>query len=188
MWGSGDGQPHHIATVAVAAVAAVVCAAVLSACGFLLPQPGPGELPEPIGPVVEIGRGESLGIQWRYSVYDSDMGFCTRIETDGGAGGSGCGGAAPGSDPAGGAIQLISFGTGTGSPSSIEGYASDEVAEVWIEVEGGARVAATLMPLAPAGLDGQLWLAYVPEGLELEEAVAIGADGEVLGRQPVNGP
>ena len=168
-------------------VAGPLLVSVLAGCGLLLSQPEPGPpdgLPRTDRAGREIGRGESLGIQWRYLVYQSDMGFCTKIE---GPGGSSCGGAVPGSDPAAGAVGLISIGSGTGAPSSIEGFATDEVDEVWIELRGGRRMPATLMPLAPAGHDGQLWLAFVPEGLAIEEATAIGADGEILGSQAVGG-
>ena len=85
--------------------------------------------PEPIGPVTEIGRGESLGVPWRFWVYDSTLGMCTRLELDGGGGGESCGGTL-GADPAAGPIGVMSVGTGTGTPSSVEGFASDEVAAV----------------------------------------------------------
>ncbi len=122
----------------------------------LQPEPMPTAMgmPEPIAPVTEIGRGESLGVPWRFWVYDSTLGMCTALELDGRGGGGSCGGTL-GADPAAGPIGVMSVGTGTGTPSSVEGFASDEAAAVWIETNAG-RVQATLMSLGPAGLNGQM--------------------------------
>ena len=75
---------------------AVVLAIVLAACAFpgFEPDPVPPEAqpPQPIGPVIEVGRGEAAGVAWRYSFYESDMGACTRIETAEAGLGESCGG------------------------------------------------------------------------------------------------
>lgn len=131
----------------------------LAGCGFFGPEVRPidpvGELPEPIGPVVEIGRGESLGVTWRYLVFESAMGFCTEIELAGGPGSASCGGDAPGPEPAGSALGLMSVGSATGSPTAIEGFATDEVEDVSIELQDGGRVQASLMPLRLRALAGR---------------------------------
>lgn len=142
--------------------------------------------PEAVGPVIEIGRGESLGVAWRYSVYESTMGVCVRLELAAGGEGVSCGGGL-GVDQARGAISLMGVGSGTGTPSQVEGFATDEVAAVWIETNGG-RVPATLMSLGPAGLDGQIFLALIPGDRMMEAAVAIDAEGNELGRSAIDGP
>ena len=112
--------------------------------------------------------------------------MCTLLELDGGGGGESCGGTL-GADPAAGPIGVMSVGTGTGTPSSVEGFASDEVAAVWIETNAG-RVQATLMSLGPVGLDGQMFIALVPGDRRMDAAVAVGADGGELGRSDIVGP
>ncbi len=138
-------------------VALPLMAIAIAGCAFpgLQTEPMPTSLgrPEPIGPVTEIGRGASLGVSWRLWVYDSTLGMCTRLELDGG-GGESCGGTL-GADPAAGPIGVMSVGTGTGTPSSVEGFASVGVAAVWIETNAG-RVHATLMSLGAVGLNGQM--------------------------------
>jgi len=135
---------------------------------------------KPVGPVVEIGRGVSAGIAWRYSVYESRLGMCTRAELNGREGGLNCG-ITFGAEPPGGAIGLMGVGTSTGMPSQVEGFASDEVAAVWIETDAG-RVPATIMSLGPAGQAGQFFFALIPERRSLEEAVAVDAGGGELAR------
>ncbi len=171
-------------------VALPLMAIAIAGCAFpgLQPEPMPTNMgrPEPIGPVIEIGRGESLGVPWRFWVYDSTLGMCTRLELDGGGGGESCGGTL-GADPAAGPIGVMSVGTGTGTPSSVEGFASDEAAAVWIETNAG-RVQATLMSLSPVGLNGQMFIALVPGDRRMDAAVAVDADGGELGRSDILGP
>jgi hypothetical protein len=180
------------APVRLSAAVSTLLAVGLAGCGLLGPEVRPvdpvGNMPQPIGPKVEIGRGESLGIAWRYVVYQSDVGICTEVQLGSGGSSSSCGGAPPGQGQAGSAIALMGISSGTGSPTTIEGFATDEVEEVWIELTDGDRVPATLMALAPAGVDGQVWLAYVPAGRLLQQVVAIGADGDVLAEEPLDNP
>jgi len=178
-------RPTH---VRLSAAVSGLLAIGIAGCGLLgaevRPDPA-GNMPQPIGPKIEIGRGESLGVVWRYVVYQSDMGLCTEVELGSGTS-SGCGGGPPGPEP-GSAIGLMSIGSATGAPTTIEGFAADDVEEVWIELQDGDRVSATLMPLARAGMDGQVWLAFVPDGRRLQQVVAIGADGDVLGEESLDG-
>ena len=179
------------------ASALVGITALAAGCGLVpgLQEPAPprfgpmggDEDLQPIGPVVEIGRGESLGISWRYSVHESAIGTCTTVESDGQLGGMSCGGAL-GPEPPGGALGVMSVGSGTGSPSTVDGFAADEVAEVWIRLENGGRVQAALMPLAPAGMQGHMFYAVVPAGRAMREVVALGEDGEELASQPLDHP
>jgi len=167
-----------------------LCAAIaMAGCAFggvggALAEP-PAGMPAPTGPMIEIGRGQSLGIGWRYLVYESAEGTCTVVEQDGGGGG-GCGGEV-GPGPGSSAIGLMSMGSGTGSPTTVEGFATDEVAEVWIERADGERVRAELMSLAPAGKEGAIFLAFVPEG-RLRQVVALSATGETIASEPLDNP
>ena len=172
-----------------------LCAALaMTGCG-LIPgelfgdapaQPPPG-MPPAIGPTVEIGRGESLGISWRYLVYESEMGTCTVVDQGGNASGGGCGGAL-GPGPGSSAIGLSSVGFSTGSPTTVEGFATDEVNEVWIEVADGEPVRAELMSLASAEREGAIFFAFVPEGLRLVQLVALGDGGQVVDDEPLPRP
>ena len=183
---------RRLPLVRLSAPVSGLLAVCLAGCGLLGPEVRPiepvGNMPQPIGPKIEIGRGESLGIAWRYVVYQSDVGPCTEVQLGSGGSNSSCGGAPPNPGQAGSSIALMGIGTGTASPTTIEGFATDEVEEVWIELADGDRVPATLMALAPAGMDGQVWLAYVPEGRLLQQVVAIGPDGDVLAEQPLDNP
>jgi hypothetical protein len=171
-----------------------VCALATTGCSLILGEPlggapaqPPEGMPPAIGPTVEIGRGESLGIGWRYLVYESEMGTCTVVEQGPDMRGGGCGGAlgpAPGSS----AIGLSSVGSSTGSPTTIEGFATDEVNEVWIEVADGEPVRAELMSLAPAEREGAIFLAFVPEGLRLVQVVGLGDAGQVVDEEPLTNP
>jgi hypothetical protein len=163
----------------------------LAGCGLAgLGQPAIDEavpgMPEPIGPIVEVGDGDANGVGWRYSVYESRDGTCTRLEFDDGIRGESCG---PGLGLLAGdrSMGVSGVGTGTGQATHVDGFASDEVAAVWLETDAG-RVRATLMPLAAAGLEGQAFLAVVPPGQRVGDAVALDAVGEELGREPVDVP
>lgn len=169
--------------------AAVMASLLLVGCG-LLPivepigeqQPPIEGMPERIGQEIELGRGKTLGGDWRYSVYRSDAGWCTQVEHRPGGGGSACGDHLfpPG------ILSLTGAGSGTGIPDYLEGTASDEVATVWVEGGAGERVPTSLMSLAPAGLDGQIFIAWLPVGGDWESLVALDADGEELAREPID--
>ncbi len=143
-------------------------------------------MPEAVGPVLQLGRGASLGVEWRYSLYESTMGLCTRVEMQGAMGTSESCGVTIG-DEAAGPISVMSVGTGTGVPSQVEGYATDVVREVWIDTDAGP-VPATVMSLEPASMDGQLFFALVPGDRHIRDAVAVDASGEEIGRATVDAP
>jgi hypothetical protein len=175
------------------AAALGILAVALASCGLAgfgrTTDELPPDAPQPIGPIVQIGRGEGDGFTWRYSVYESTMGTCTRLETDGAlAGGANesCGvtiGLGEGDGP----LTVGGVGTGPDIPTMIEGFASADVAEVWIETDGDP-VAATLMALGPVDLEGQVYVAFVPPGQDVGDAVAYDAAGEEIGREPVDVP
>ncbi len=143
----------------------------------------------PIGPIVEIGRGEALASgPFTFSVYQSRLGTCTmyRFTELDGRGPLGCGGALE-IDPADGALGPPSFGSATDAPWSIDGLASDEVAEVWIEIADGDRVrVAPLMSLRPAGLRGQVYFVELVHEDRPVAVVALDAAGRELDRERID--
>ena len=44
------------------------------------------------------------------------------------------------------------------------------------------------MSLAPAGLDGQAFVAFVPEASRMRDVVAADADGQEVGRSSIDAP
>lgn len=148
---------------------------------------GPAEL-APIGPVVELGSGEALGVRWRYVTFESRMGSCTRVEVAGGlGGGTACGGEL-GTLPPGRAVAVSGMGSGTGMPTVIEGAAAGDVAAIMVETGDGGRFPATLMSLAPVARDGQVFVAFVPSDRAPRRVVALDAGGAEIGREDVPGP
>ena len=170
-------------------VATACLVASLAACGFPglepEPEPLPDGMPEAIGPVIEIGGAESLGIEWRYSIYESTEGWCTRVEMAASGAGATCGVLVNGQGA--GPIRVSGVGTGSGMPSQVDGWVSEEVAEVWIETNVGA-VPATVMPLDAAGMAGQLFFALVPGDRRMRAAVGVDAAGQELGRASIDAP
>ncbi len=175
-------------------IATIAAGMLLAGCGLMpqvepvRPDPGGDADIQPIGPVVEIGQGHGpTNGPWRYEIYESRIGTCTRVvfEERGGEGPLGCGGTLA-LEPPGAAISLMSYGSSSDSGWSIEGIASDDVAEVWVELRNGARVAAApLMPLEQVDLSGKLF--YVEAGIEREPVrlVAVGSDGAIVGEASI---
>jgi len=150
-------------------------------------EPNPGEIPagqpaaisgapEPIGPIVEIGRGRSLGFGWRYVVYESTDGVCTQLELAGG-GGSGCGSILP---PAGEVFGSIGSGSSSSGPTTVEGMVTADVASVRVQLVNGGGVDVVMMSLEPAGLTGKAFVGIAHVGTEVESITALGEDGEVI--------
>ena len=163
----------------------------LAGCGIaqVERQPDPAEIPngplqaiggEAVGPITEVGSGRTLGIGWRYAVYDSGDGICTQLELASVSSG-GCGSLPL--IPAEGIFGGVSSG-GPGAPSEfpapVDGIVSSRVAAVWIQTESGGRVATRLMPLAGAGHDAKAFIGFAPAGERAASLVAVDAGGEVL--------
>jgi hypothetical protein len=127
------------------------------------------------GPVIELGRGRTLGAGWRYSIYQSGEGWCTQLEMISTASSS-CGALAP-LDSAFGGVGVSGPSDG---PAPVEGIVSPEVAEVWIEDSTGERFETTLMSLAAAGIEGNAFVGFGPENVPLVSVTALNADGDVL--------
>jgi hypothetical protein len=173
-------------TVAVLLVLAVA----LSACGVVRVegQPDPAAIPdgpleavgaEATGPIVEIGSGRTLGVGWRYAMYESADGVCTQLEL-GSYTTAGCG---PLPLVADGSVFGRAGSGGTGEPDSpvpYDGIVSGDVAAVWLVTESGQRLGTTLMPLAEAGHDASAFIGFAPPGEVVTDAVAVDADGGVI--------
>lgn len=162
----------------------------LAGCSFgRLPQrdaepgvaPGMEDDTAPIGPVVEVGRGETVRGEFRYLVWESRMGTCTKVEYADRDGPMSCGGTLRRLL----SIELSSFGGGTGG-WDVEGLAGDEVAELWLDAENGARVPVPLLPLARAGLEGQVFYVAVAEEMRPVRLVGLDANGEVIAEVPID--
>jgi hypothetical protein len=136
---------------------------------------------EAIGPVTEVGTGRTLGIGWRYAIFESTDGMCTQLELSSQTS-TGCGPLpllAEGSH-----LGWISGGGGPDDsavgPTPYDGVVSSDVAEVWLRTESGGRIATTLMSLAGAGLDAKAFVGVAPGDQSVTGVVAVDADGEEL--------
>lgn len=169
----------------------ILTAVMLAGCGFLqAPQdpdpaaPGMAEDTAPIGPVVEVGRGETVEGEFRYLVWESSIGTCTKVEYADGDGPMGCGGSL---DRGGEPVALSTFGGGTGG-WEVQGLAGDEVAQLWLDTANGARVPVALMSLAPAGMDGRVFYTAVREEMRPTRLVGLDADGQVIAEVAIDAP
>ena len=130
---------------------------------------------EATGPVIELGSGRTFGVGWRYSIYESEEGWCTQLETVT-VTSSSCGPLAPVDSVFGG----VGFGGTSDGPAPLEGIVSPEVAEVWIETSTGEQIETRLMSLAEAELDGNAFVGFAPENVTVRSVAAVDADGQVL--------
>jgi hypothetical protein len=159
--------------------------------------PRPGEFPElggapAIGPIVEVARGRVAGTAFRFTAYHAD----SSIPTERGIVCSvfhwlpdedvGCG-AMPGEPGTIGEVFGMGAHTHPYGSLAVHGYyglVALEVAEVWIETEAGTRARARLVPLDGADIDAQLFMAFLPGGLDSSAWVALDAAGTEIGRIP----
>ena len=174
------GVRRSVAAIALALVATTGCTAVR------VETPDPAAIPDgPLeamggdatGPVVELGSGVSEGLGWRYAIYPSGEDWCTQLEMVEFTGAS-CGDILPVDDAAFG-------GVGRGEPRAnevtpIEGIVTAETVTVWLVADDGRRAPAMLMPLEPAGLEGQAFVAFVPPDTTITHLQALAISGEVL--------
>lgn len=133
---------------------------------------------EATGPVVEVGSGRVSDIGWRYVVYESASGVCTQFETVAMTS-TGCGSLLPEEGRAFGGVGQLESQPGGIRP--IEGIVTSEIFTVWLIDEGsGARLPAILMPLEEAGLEGQAFVGFAPEGMTVTHLQALRMNGEIL--------
>lgn len=129
------------------------------------------------GPVVELDSDVSAGLGWRYAIYPSGDEWCTQLEMVEFTA-AGCGDLLP--------VDGAAFGSvGRGEPRAngvtpIDGIVTAEIFTVSLIAEDGRRMAARLMPLEPAGLDGQAFVAFVPADITITHLQALAMSGEVL--------
>jgi hypothetical protein len=136
-----------------------------------------GTVSDATGPVVELGSGTIAGLGWRYSIYPSEDGLCTQLETVEVTAG-GCGDLLPAEGKAfGGVGRGQAFANGV---IAVEGIVSDETVTVSLTNESGFRLPAQHFPLDEAGLEGQAFLAFVPPDVVITHVQAIARSGEVL--------
>jgi hypothetical protein len=129
------------------------------------------------GEIVELGSGQTLGIGWRYLIYPSAEGECLQLETVEVIT-TECGDMLPNGDGGFGSVGRAGLES---NPNIITGITSAETATVWLIAGGGTRVApAILMPLEPAGLEGQAFVGFAPRDVTLTHVMALAISGEVL--------
>lgn len=167
-------------------VSAMVIGAVVSGCGLArVEDRDPAGIPdgpleaigaEATGPVVELGRGRSLGTGWRYAIFESADGWCTQLEMASFTS-TGCGDPGP---QDGHVFAGIGSGGSADGATPFEGVVGPEVAEVWLTTPSGQRIETKLMPLAEAGLEGSAFVGFAPPDAGVTAAVALDADGREL--------
>jgi hypothetical protein len=125
------------------------------------------------GPVIELGSGTTLGIGWRYSIYESAIGWCRQLETAS-ATSVGCGDPLPADGVAFGGI-----GSSDGGP--VEGLVSADVATVWlVDGRSNLRVPAQMLSLEETGLPGSAFIGFAPDDLQVSHLQAVALSGEIL--------
>ncbi|MGH2402637.1 MAG: hypothetical protein ACRDE6_07980 [Candidatus Limnocylindria bacterium] len=174
------GSPFRVSLITL------VAAVLVGGCAIArVEEQDPAEIPdgpledmgfEATGPITELGRGRTMGIGWRYAIFESADGWCTQLDMAG-LSSAGCGDLPPREGTAFGSV-------GSGGPSDglspVEGIVSSNVSEVWITASTGQRIETILMPLAEARLDGKAFLGFAPAGVTPDTVVAIGSDGQEL--------
>jgi hypothetical protein len=125
------------------------------------------------GPIVELGSGTTLGVGWRYSIYESASGWCRQLETAS-ATSVGCGDPLPTDDAAFG-------GVGSSEDGPVEGIVSEETITVWlVDGRSGGRVPAMTLSLEETGLAAKAFVGFAPDDIEVSHLQAVAANGEIL--------
>jgi hypothetical protein len=159
-------------------------------------EPRPGQIrgwygAEPaIGPVMDVARGRVAGKDFQFTVYraepsiEAELGLvCVILEwlPDPNVA---CG-AMPGEPRTIGEVFGLGSDTHAYGSSVVHGFfglVAQHVAEVRIETDAGSRAQARLIPLDAAGVDAQLFIAFLPGGVDSSAWVALDADGTEIGR------
>lgn len=129
----------------------------------------------PTGPVVEVARGEIDGAAFQIVVWSEADGLC--IFTLSGADSTlACG---PEPDPA---SLITSDAFGADGPLEIVGAASAEVTAVAAELPDGRRGSGHLISLAPADIEGSVFVVALPREAGDHDLVVLGNDGAELQR------
>jgi hypothetical protein len=161
---------------------------------LVVPVPEGGE--PAIGPVIEVARVRAGQSGFNYTVYraeesiETELGLVCLFVTSPGSEGGGCG-AMPGEEGTIGEVFGAGSDTHAYGSSRVHGYSGFvalNVAEVWIETNTGGRAQARLIPLDAADIDAQLFIAYLPGGVDSSAWVAFDADGTEIGRISTSPP
>ncbi len=170
-------------------VAVVLVATVLVACTTVtrVESPDPAAIPSgepvarggpaPTGPITVLDSDQVAGIGWRLLIYESAEGECLQFETNDLAQ-TGCGDLLPGEDSAFGSV---SSGESAAGLRPIHGLVSADIATVFlVDSETQERVPAKLLPLDEAGLEGQAFIGFQPDGLTITHLLALRRSGEIV--------
>lgn len=181
----------------------LVIAPMLAACALLAP-PGvavpieeldlePREIrgaiaERPIGPHMVVLEGEVAGDTLMLVAQADGDGMCL-ASWRGAEGSQGCG---PLPDPARqghfGITLVGGLDPSPGLPREIVGVVSPAVAAVVVQLRDEAPVEARLVPLAPAQIDAQAFIVYVPFDVIPASVTAVDAEGAELGVLSVLSP
>jgi hypothetical protein len=137
-----------------------------------------GQGSDPTGPITVLASDRVEGIGWRLLIYESADGECLQFETVRLAQ-AGCGEMLPQEDRVFGSVS--SGGIEETGLSPIYGTVTPDVATVWLVGEDdGTRVPALLAPLDEAGLEGQAFIGFVPQGATVTHLQAVRMSGEIV--------
>jgi len=182
--------------------AAAAGLALVAACSVVIPPPDAGvpiaefdteprpaqeqNIGQATGPIIEVARGEVDSDAFSFVVHRSAAGACTFLNRES----SGSGGCGP--LPGDGLREFGPFGimTTTGGsdlPAEVTGLVSGDVASVRVEMEDGTSAQARLVDLAPAEMDAQAFIAFLPPHASATAVLALDLAGNEVARVPLAG-
>ena len=131
----------------------------------------------PTGPITVLDSDRVAGIGWRLLIYESAEGHCLQFETNELAE-TGCGVLVPAE---GAVFGSVSAGDPNAGLRPIHGLVSADIATVFL-IDGATqeRVPAKLLPLDDAGLEGQAFIGFQPEGMTITHLQAVVLSGEIV--------
>jgi hypothetical protein len=153
----------------------------------------PDQADPAIGPVLEVVRGRADGPGGADRVPFSVIAYrgappseACIVMTYGPDTANGCG-SLPGKGPTGGVFGTGQITQGAQVVHGVFGLVDPAVDEVWVEVDGG-RTRALLIPLGRAEIDADLFLAFLPGGVDATAWVAVDDAGNVIDRLEIAPP
>jgi hypothetical protein len=174
------GVRRRAAALAITALAAAGCglASVETADPAAIPTGEPvAHGATATGPIAVLAADRTSGVGWRLLMYESAEGHCLQFEVTQVAE-AGCGDLLPDEGRAFGSVS--SGGASDVGPNPVHGIVAADIAAVWLVDEGdGIRVQARLVPLDEAGLEGNAFVGFAPQGGTITHVEAVRAGGEV---------
>lgn len=138
------------------------------------------------GPIIEVARGEVDGDAFSFVVHRSAAGACTFLNRE--SSGNGSCGPLPGEGlPEFGPFGMMATTGGPDVPAEVIGLVSGHVASVRVEMEDGTSAQARLVDLAPAEMDAQAFIAFLPPHASVTAVLALDLAGTVVARVPLAG-